>query len=328
MREPASLPPGAGRSTVARAGTVGAGPAALLATTMFFWGTAFHATSIGARHATPLVFSTLRALPATLALLVIVALLRARLPRDRRTLAMGALTGVLTVSLVFEGIAESTRLAGPGNAAVLTNAAPFFTVIFARAACGQRTSRMAVGGLGLGFVGVVVMVSSQLGGGSLVDVALGMVIALMTAAGFAVGALLIAHIATQRPDLDMLGFTAVQYVVGALVLLALVPIYGHVGRTDWGSSALWGTVAWVSLGSSATGSICFNLALRRISAARATAWQFLAPVVAVIVETVLGNIPGGAVIVGMMMAIAGVAIVSLVQAEGSTERTVAADVVR
>lgn len=144
---------------------------------------------------------------------------------------------------------------------MLTNTAPFFTVIFARAAFAQRTPRMAVGGLILGFTGVVVMVSSQLGGGSLAHVALGTAIALAAAAGFAVGALLIAHTAARQPNLDMLGFTAVQYVVGVLVLVLLVPIYGHLGRTDWGSGSLWGPVAWVSLGSSAAGSICFNLAL-------------------------------------------------------------------
>lgn len=261
-------------------------------------------------------------------LLIVVSLMRGRFPRDRRTLAIGALTGVLTVSLVFEGIAESTKLAGPGNSAVLTNTAPFFTVIFARAAFAQRTPRMAVGGLILGFTGVVVMVSSQLGGGSLAHVALGTTIALAAAAGFAVGALLIAHTAARQPNLDMLGFTAVQYVVGVLVLVLLVPIYGHLGRTDWGSGSLWGPVAWVSLGSSAAGSICFNLALRRISAARATGWQFLAPVVAVVVEAVLGNVPGGAAIVGMVAAIAGVAIVSLVRPEDSPHREVATDAVR
>jgi drug/metabolite transporter (DMT)-like permease len=32
--------------------------------------------------------------------------------------------------VTFEGIAERTRMAGPGNAAVLINTAPFFTVLF------------------------------------------------------------------------------------------------------------------------------------------------------------------------------------------------------
>jgi drug/metabolite transporter (DMT)-like permease len=302
---------------MSRAGPIGAVPAALLGITMFFWGTAFRATAVGAQHASPIVFSTFRAAPATLALLAVTALMRSRLPRDRRTLIVGAISGILTVALTFEGIAEATKLAGPGNAAVLTNTAPFFTVLFAWLALGSHTPRVAIGGLIIGFGGVVVMVSSQLGGGSIGHLALGMAIALLTAAGFAVGALMIAHAARRDPGLDMLGFTTFQYVVGSLALAALMAIYGHPQTADWGSTALWEAVAWVALGSSATASICFNLALRRISAARATAWQFLAPVVAVAVEAARGNTPGAVVIAGMALAIGGVAIVSL--AHSATE---------
>lgn len=296
-----------------RAGSIGAGPAALLGVTMFFWGTAFRATAIGAQHASPVVFSALRATPGMLALLVVVALTGARIPRDRRLIMLGVITGVLTVSLVFEGIAEATKLAGPSNAAVLTNTAPFFAVLFGRLALGARTPRIAIGGLVVGFTGVVVMVSSQLGGGSVGHVALGSAIALLTAAGFAVGALIIAHTAARDPGLDMLGFTALQYIFGSLVLILLMLIYGDPGSTDWGSGALWAAVAWVALGSSATASICFNLALRRISAARATAWQFLAPVVAVVVEAARGNAPGPVSIVGIALAVTGVAVVSMAQ---------------
>lgn len=303
----------AGSATANRATAIGARPAALLAVTMFFWGTAFRATAVGARHASPIVFSTLRAVPATLALLAVVALTGARLPRDRRTLVLGAVSGLLTVSLTFEGIAEATKLAGPGNAAVLVNTAPFFTVLFGWLALRARTSRTAIAGLIVGFTGVVVMVSSQLGGSSISHLLLGAMIALLSAAGFAVGALIIAHTAGHNPGLDMLGFTTLQYIVGTLALITLMAIYGHPGNTDWGSAALWQSVAWVALGSSATASICFNLALRRISAARATAWQFLAPVVAVVVEAARGNVPGPVVIAGMALAIAGVAVVSLAQ---------------
>ena len=284
---------------------------------MFFWGTAFRATAVGAQHATPIVFSTLRAVPGTLALLVVLALTRARLPRDGRTIMLGAVIGFLTVSLTFEGIAEATKLAGPGNAAVLTNTAPFFTVVFARLALGAHTPRVAIGGLVVGFTGVVVMVSSQLGGGSIGNLVLGSAIALLAAAGFAVGALLIAHTARCDPRLDMLGFTTLQYIFGSLLLIALMPIYGNPGGTDWGAGALWAAIAWVALGSSAAASVCFNLALRRISAARATAWQFLAPVVAVVVEAARGSAPGPVVIVGMALAITGVAVVSV--AHSSTE---------
>jgi drug/metabolite transporter (DMT)-like permease len=301
-------------------GAIGAGPAAMLAVTMFFWGTAFRATVVGAQHASPIVFSMLRAVPAAL-VLVAVALIRRRLACDRRTLRLAAICGVLTVALSFEGIAEATKLAGPANAAVLINTAPFFAVLFAWLALRTPTPRTALAGLVVGFTGVVVMVSSQLGGGSIGHLLLGESIALLAAAGFAVGALIIGHTAARDPGLDMLSFTALQYVVGSVVLIALSWVSGQSGDTDWGSSALWESVAWVALGSSAAASVCFNLALGRTSAARATAWQFLAPVVAVLLETARGNAPSGLVVAGMALAIAGVAAVSLAQPAAEPART-------
>lgn len=82
----------------------------------------------------------------------------------------------------------------------------------------------------------------------------------------------------------MLAFTTLQYIVGSVVLVLPMAVYGRPATTDWGSASLWESVAWVALGSSAAASICFNLALRRVAAPHATAWQFLAPVVAVIVK--------------------------------------------
>jgi drug/metabolite transporter (DMT)-like permease len=286
-------------------------PYLLLLVTIFFWGTAFRWTDVGADHASPVVFSALRAVPAMLALLALAAVLGSSRPRGR-TLVYAALSGPLMVTLAFEGIAEGVTLAGAANAAVLINTTPFFTLLLGRAFLGERLGRPAVGGLLIGFAGVVLMVSSQLGGDRPTgDLLLGMGLALLAGAGFAVGTLLIKAAATREGDaFDVMGFTAVQYVVGGLLLVLLVPLYGDVGETDWASGDLWAAVAWVALGSSAIASLTFALALRSIPATRASAWQFLAPVVAVIVELAFGDAPSPVVLLGMVLAIAGVALVS------------------
>ena len=51
------------------------------------------------------------------------------------------------------------------------------------------------------------------------------------------------------------------------------------------------SIAWVSIGSSAIASLAYFTALRHVPATRASAWQFLAPVVAVAVEVGRGNAP-------------------------------------
>lgn len=289
----------------------GAAPYLLLLVTIFFWGTAFRATAIGAEHASAVVFSALRALPAAVALVLLALALRSRLPRGR-TLWFAVLSGPLMVTLAFEGIAEGVTLAGAANAAVLVNTTPFFTLLLGGLFLAERVSRAAVGGLVVGFLGVVLMVSSQLGGDVPTgDLLLGMGLALIAGAGFAVGTLLIKAAVTRDGErFDAMGFTAVQYVVGSLIFIPLTFVYGDLGSTDWGSRDLWASVAWTALGSSAIASLSFALALRSIPATRASAWQFLAPVVAVAVEFLLGDAPGAVVLFGMTLAIAGVALVS------------------
>ena len=55
-------------------------------------------------------------------------------------------------------------------------------------------------------------------------------------------------------------------------------------------------------------------ALKRLPATIVSSTQFLVPVVAVIIEMVLGHIPSGLVLAGMLITIAGVALVNLAPA--------------
>ena len=104
---------------------------------------------------------------------------------------------------------------------------------------------------------------------------------------------------TRHADIDMLGFTAAQYVIGGAAALVLAFAHQGTGSTDWSSSDLWAAIAWIAIGSSAIATLAFFGALKRMSATTVTAWQFLAPVVAVITEIVYGNTPDGIVLAGM-----------------------------
>ncbi|QEC48422.1 DMT family transporter [Baekduia soli] len=285
-------------------------PYLLLAATVVLWGSAFRATAVGTQHASPVVFSTLRALPAAALLLAITALRHGTLPRGR-TLAWAALSGLFMVTLAFEGIAEGTSMAGAGNAAILLNTTPFFVLVLARFTLGERIAPWGVVGLVTAFIGIVTMVSSQLSGGTDTGrMVLGMAIALMAGAGFAVGTLLVKATVQRYPGTDIVAFTAVQHLVGGVALVPLALLYGHVGDTSWGAGSLWTSVAWVAAGSSAFAAVAYTTALRSIPATRASAWQFLAPVVAVVVEVARGNAPEAVVLAGMAIVILGVAVVS------------------
>ena len=142
------------------------------------------------------------------------------------------------------------------------------------------------------------------------DFVLGMVFSILAAAGWAAGILLCKALFTRRPDIDVLGFTVGQYLVGAPVLVVLGFAIAGTGSTEWNSADLWGAVAWLAIGGSAIATLAFFGALKRMSATTVSAWGFLLPAIAVLVEIIYGNTPDGLVLAGMLIAIVGVALVS------------------
>lgn len=282
-----------------------------LVVTIFFWGTAFRASAIAAEDTSPIWITALRAMPAAVALVLAVVLLRGRLPA-RALWPWTIVTGLLMVTLTLEGISEGTARAGAANAAILINASPFLVLVLGRLFFRERATAVGILGLAVGFAGIVVMVAPQLGDiENTGDFAFGMAMALLGALGWALGVLMTKELFTRHPDVDMLGFTTAQFAVGGTVALALAFAIDGTSGTAWGSGDLWAAVAWISIGASAIATLTFFGALKRLSATTVTAWQFLAPVVAVITEIVYGNVPDGIVLAGMCLAILGVAIVNV-----------------
>jgi drug/metabolite transporter (DMT)-like permease len=127
---------------------------------------------------------------------------------------------------------------------------------------------------------------------------------------WAVATLVVKRLTERESDLEIVAFTAAQYAVGALVLVALALAVEPVGATDWRSTDLWGARAWLSLGAGALGYLTYFLALKRLPAGIAGAWLFLVRVVAVIVDAARGHVPDPVVLAGMALAVGGVAAVT------------------
>jgi len=244
--------------------------------------------------------------------LVSAALLaRSRWPRGRM-LGWAAISGLIMVALSHWGTTEAVARAGPGNAAVLVNAAPLIVAAVGWFVLRERLSWIGITGVIVGFGGVVLMVSSQLGGDAdtrqlLIGVGLGAAAAL----GWAIGTLLVRAFATRRgEEMDMLSFTATQFIVAGVVLLVAGFGIDGVATTEWGSTELWAALFWIGP-ISGLGFAFYFVALGRMTAARASAALFLVPGVAVIVEIVRGNVPTALVLLGMLLAVAGVALVNV-----------------
>jgi drug/metabolite transporter (DMT)-like permease len=261
-------------------------------------------------HAGPLVTSALRVGTAAVVLAVMVAALRSRLP-GRDLLGWVVLTGLLMVVLGNHGQTEAAIRAGAATGSVLGATTPFWAAIFGYFVLRTRISLAGIGGLLVGFAGVAIVIFTQVDSGNGgEDPLLGFVFGLASPAGFALGLVFLKILIARRPELDLVGITACQFVVGTVVLVALAFAEGF-GGTDWGSAAFWGGVAWLGPGASAIGFVAFYAAVKRMDPARASAWIFLVPVIAVLVEVARGDVPAPITVVGMALALLGVTVTSL-----------------
>jgi drug/metabolite transporter (DMT)-like permease len=215
------------------------------------------------------------------------------------------------VTIYFEGFAEGVIRAGAGNASVLASTSPLFVLVFARLFLGERMPWAGALGLVCGFVGIVLMVSSQLGGGHGSSLALGMAVALVAGASWAVGTLLVKWLAERDPDLDIIGLTAGQYLIGGGLLVVLAFAIDGTQGTDWSSGEFWAAVAFLAIGAGVIAVLGFFGALKRLPATVVSSSQILVPVVAVLIEAVRGHPPTAVVLAGMAFAVGGVALVIL-----------------
>ena len=303
-----------GRRQTGVQATVGDGSGAVgfawLALAILVWGSSYWPTEVAGRDSTPLALSALRTLPAAFVLLLVLPAVRSRLPRGRVALWAGV-TGLLMVSVFFYGLTEGTVRAGGGSAAVLGNTSPFFVLVLGWLFIGERISVPGAAGLVIGFAGVVLMVSSQLGEGAGAGVAVGLALAMTAAVAWAVGTLVIKWLVGRVPGVDFVGFTAVQYAVGGTALTVLALAADGTSGVSWGSAQLWLPLAYLVVGNAVVGSLAYFAALRRLTATRTAAGLFLVPVVAVLVDIMRGQAPTAVVFAGMALTIAGVGLVNL-----------------
>lgn len=285
---------------------------ALLMWTIAIWGSTPQVTDAASAYARPLTLTSMRAAPTAAVLLLALPLLRFRLPSGWSEWLFTAIGGVLMVGVFLGGFTEGVARAGPGNAIVLASTSPFWVAILSRVVYGERISRRTATGLLVGFGGVILVFSSQLGSstGAGQTVA-GLGCSLAAALGWALGTLVVKQQLNRRPDSDLLGIVAGQYLVGGAGLLAVSFAVEGTGGARWGAPQLWLAIAFIAIVGSAIATVAYFAALRVLSPTRVTSWAFLSPVVAVLIGLGLGTVPAPAVFIGMVITVAGVFIVNL-----------------
>jgi drug/metabolite transporter (DMT)-like permease len=261
---------------------------AMLAFAIVVWGGIGRVLAEASPFAEPLTLTMLRAVPTAIALLIALPFLRYRLPATRSAWTWTAVSGLLMVTWFLGAFTESLVRVGPGIAIVLLSTSPFFIAIADRTVFGRRIAPLALVGMVVGLGGMVLVVSSQIdASGNAGEMALGMALAVSAAIAWAAGTIMVKEMITRRPETDLIGLTAGQYIVGGAVLLVLTLAIDGTGSAEWSSGTLWLCVAFISLIGSAAATVAYFGSLRRLDPAKVTSWMFLSPVVTVLLELVL-----------------------------------------
>jgi drug/metabolite transporter (DMT)-like permease len=127
------------------------------------WGTSFLWIKVALAETGPFTLVGFRLLFGFLGLLVVLAIQRPRLPRDRRTLLAFAFMGLFNTALPFILITWGETRIASSLASILNGSVPLFTIVIAHFWLHDEKITLArLGGLVAGFIGIVVLVSGDL----------------------------------------------------------------------------------------------------------------------------------------------------------------------
>jgi drug/metabolite transporter (DMT)-like permease len=269
------------------------------------WGASFLFIKVGDRAFDPILVAFLRCALGAAALLLMLVARREPLPRSRRLWAHVFVLAIFFNSVPFALFAWGETEVSSAVAGILNATTPLNTLLVAMAVLpGERPTHERVAGLGVGFVGVVVVIAPWSG---LQGRLLGSLACLGAAACYGVGFPYTRRYLTGRPE-SAVTISAAQVLCGTLQLALIVP---------WTTAAphsfpLDAVLSMIALGAGGTG-IAYVInyeVIRRAGATLASTVTYLVPIwatvlgVVVLGEDLSWHQPAGAAIVLIGVALA------------------------
>ncbi|QEO15647.1 DMT family transporter [Agromyces intestinalis] len=235
----------------------------------------------------------------TVALVAVAIWRRPPLPRGRG-LALVAAYGVLWFAGYTLALNVAERHLDAGTTAMLVNIAPLLVAVVAGVALHEGFPRTLMVGIGVAFVGVVVI---AVGGSGVHGDALGIVLGLVAAALYASG-VLVQKVALRT--VDALSATWVGCAVGAAALLAFLPqLAGEVVVAPVPATL---GVVYLGVFPSAVAFLLWAFVLQRSTAGATASATLAVPAIVVLMSwLLLGELPTVWGLVGGALCLAGVA---------------------
>lgn len=276
---------------------------AMPAVFVLIWSTGFIVARYGMPHAPPMTFLVVRYALSMACFLLWIMLAHVKWPSSRTQWTHLAITGIFMHAGYLGGVWAAVKAGmGSGLSALIVGLQPVLTVLWLSASGGKIVARQWVG-LGLGFIGLVMVVSRKFGQGGEADW-VNISFAMVALFSITVGTL---YQKRYVAPCDVRTANVVQ--LGAAFLATLPLALLEVEVMQW-NAELAGAMAWSVLALTLGGSSLLYLLIQRGAAASVTSLMYLVPPSTAVLAWLLFSEPITAItIAGTVLAAAGVALV-------------------
>jgi drug/metabolite transporter (DMT)-like permease len=275
--------------------------------TVVLWASAFVGIRALADELSPGPFALGRLLVAAVALAVIVAVRRPRMPAwpgQRRDWALIAASGVVWFGSYFVLLNAGEGLVDAGTAAMLVNVGPILIAMFAGLFLGEGFPPRLIAGSAIAFAGTLVIGLATGTASGEENAPLGVALCLLAALAYASGVTLQKPAVARVPALSV---TWIACMVGAAVTLPFAPqLVAELGTAS-GEAIAW--IVYLGVFPTAIAFTTWAFALNRTSAGRLGSTTYLVPPVAIgLAWLMLNEVPPALAFVGGALCIGGVVV--------------------
>jgi drug/metabolite transporter (DMT)-like permease len=272
------------------------------------WGSSFLWIKIALDEVGPFTLVAYRLLFGVLGMLLVLLVLRPTFPKARRIWAMLALMGLTNTALPFVLISWGEISIDSGVASILNSTTPLFTLVIAHFFLSDE--RMTVPralGLLLGFAGIVLLFSRDVGLEGFQSGLLGQAAVLMAAISYAGSSVFARRAFREVPLLVQAAiplFTADLLIwVGALTFESPIDVPGM--------PITWIALAWLGVLGSCIAYLLYFYLIKNEGSTRSTLVTYMFPVIGVALGVLfLGERLDVRLVVGALMVVAGIGVVN------------------
>ena len=272
----------------------------------FMWGSSYLFIKLAVDDFGTFTLVALRLAIGAALLWIVARIAGQQMPRERRIYGHLFVMAIVNIVIPFALITWAEQSVDSSIAAILTSAVPLFAIVIAPLFLHDEPIRVnGVAGLGVGFVGVIVLVSRDLSiSGS--DVT-GEIALLGAALSYAVGAVYARHNMRGVPPM----IPAVFQVTFALLIAGTIAIvFEHPWTARPDAQAVF-SIVWLGLLGSGLAYLAMFRLLAIWGATRTTLVAYEIPVVGIILGFLVLNEPiDGRLLIGTALIVGGVALVN------------------